>query len=81
MFTGFSWGPLGVVLLPVPVLSHAASWMGSYGLSGVVLLVAGVAWLALKRRLIGGAVLAGLVALSPLVAWIAELAGFHIQLN
>lgn len=72
LFTGFSWNPLGVVLLPVPALAHAANWMGSYGLSAVVLLIAGVAWLALKRRPVGVLILMGLVAIAPLVAWLSD---------
>jgi apolipoprotein N-acyltransferase len=72
LFTGFSWNPLGVVLLPLPALAHAASWMGSYGLSGVVLLLAGVAWLAVGRRFVGALALVGVVAIAPLVAWLGD---------
>ncbi len=42
-FTGFAWNPLGVVLLDTPA-SAFARWIGTYGLSGLVVLAAGLAW-------------------------------------
>jgi apolipoprotein N-acyltransferase len=41
LFTGFAWNPVGVSLLPTG-LSWLAPWLGTYGLSGAALLVAGV---------------------------------------
>jgi apolipoprotein N-acyltransferase len=41
IFTGFAWNPLGAVTIPLLVLSEAAIVIGSYGLSGLVILVAG----------------------------------------
>jgi apolipoprotein N-acyltransferase len=49
MFTGFAWNPVGVALLPTPV-SHWAKWIGTYGLSGIALLLAGCVYLLLRRR-------------------------------
>ena len=49
LFTGFAWNPLGVSLLPSG-FSWLAPWLGTYALSGLVFLVAGVAVLALRDR-------------------------------
>jgi apolipoprotein N-acyltransferase len=43
LFTGFAWNPLGVVLLDTPA-SAFARWIGTYGLSGLVVLAAGLIW-------------------------------------
>lgn len=47
MFTGFAWGPLGVVLVPAGGIATEARWIGTYGLSGLTILIAGFAgaWL------------------------------------
>ena len=47
VFTGFAWNPLGVVALP---LAQPAMLVGSYGLSALVMLLAGVIWLTAMRR-------------------------------
>jgi apolipoprotein N-acyltransferase len=49
LFTGFAWNPLGVALLETP-LSWSATLVGTYGLSGVLALVAGLGLLLLLRR-------------------------------
>ncbi len=62
LFTGFAWNPLGVVMVPTPV-DGLAKLVGTYGLSGFVILIAGALFHA--RRLIAfpatlaGALLAG----------------------
>jgi len=43
LFTGFAWNPLGVVLLDTPA-SAFARWIGTYGLSGLTVLAAGLIW-------------------------------------
>lgn len=48
MFTGFAWNPLGVVLLPTGV-AWFAPWLGTYGLSGIAVLLAGALALACRR--------------------------------
>jgi apolipoprotein N-acyltransferase len=74
LFTGFAWNPLGVALLPTG-LAWLAPWIGTYGLSGIAVLLAGAVVLAAQaggRRaaailvvlLIAGAGL-GRVALGP----------------
>jgi apolipoprotein N-acyltransferase len=54
MFTGFAWNPLGVVALSatgpgVSFLAGTSRWVGTYGLSGIILLFAGVWALALIK--------------------------------
>lgn len=42
VFTGYVWNPLSVVTLSVPYLSQPATALGTYGLSGFMLLVVGM---------------------------------------
>jgi apolipoprotein N-acyltransferase len=49
MFTGFAWNPLGVVWVKTPV-AGLARWVGTYGLSGIVILAAGLIMLTVKDR-------------------------------
>src|SRR6476661_9274373 len=49
MFTGFAWNPAGVVLLETP-LSRLATLIGTYGLSGIFMLLAGSLLLLAERR-------------------------------
>lgn len=57
VFTGFAWNPLGAVALGPfdrPGLALAAPWLGTYALSGLVVLLAGAWWhgaLAVRRNL------------------------------
>lgn len=52
MFTGFAWNPLGVAFVGV---GDASRWVGTYGLSGLALLLAGALWLGVRRQLRGAA--------------------------
>jgi apolipoprotein N-acyltransferase len=61
LFTGFAWNPLGVALLPTPV-SRLATGIGTYGLSGVAALIAGILLLLLWRRWKSAAAVGGAVA-------------------
>jgi apolipoprotein N-acyltransferase len=54
LFTGFAWNPIGVMLIDLPIAPLAAL-VGTYGLSAVVLLTAGLLRLALFRRTWSGA--------------------------
>ena len=60
MFTGFAWNPLGVVLID-SWTAWAATLIGTYGLSAVLILLAGLAWhlvsLRSRWRLLGLAAL------------------------
>ncbi|WP_082472675.1 apolipoprotein N-acyltransferase [Sphingomonas sp. Leaf357] len=42
LFTGYPWNPLGVVWLPLPGVAHVAAWFGTYALSGVTVVIAGL---------------------------------------
>ncbi len=69
VFTGFVWNPLGVVTLGTfahPGLARVAPWLGTYALSGLVVLLAGAAWLAAERRRAAVALLPALPFLLPL---------------
>jgi apolipoprotein N-acyltransferase len=44
VFTGYVWNPLGVVTLPTMLLVAPAPWIGTYGLSGLVILITGWCW-------------------------------------
>ena len=57
MFTGFAWNPLGVVTLDLPGLAQTAAYIGTYGLSGVVILMAGGLLLLGHGRWAAGAAL------------------------
>lgn len=69
VFTGYAWNPLGIVLLggyAAPGLASLAPWMGTYGLSGLVALIAaGGAVLWTRRRIVPLAVTVGVLAIMP----------------
>lgn len=56
MFTGFAWNPVGVALLPTPV-SRLATVFGTYGLSGISMLLSGALLLLAERHWQRGAAL------------------------
>ncbi len=68
VFTGYPWPPLGLVALggwDTPGLAIILPWLGTYGLSGVVLLIATVLyWAWLRRNWIAGAAIAIAVGLA-----------------
>ena len=41
LFTGFAWNPLGVVTVPLLPIASLSQWIGTYGLSGLVILASG----------------------------------------
>ena len=49
LFTGFAWNPAGVALLDSG-LAAPAIWIGTYGVSGLVLLFAGLFYIGLAGR-------------------------------
>lgn len=49
MFTGFPWNPAAAVLAPTPLITVAAL-IGTYGLSGLVVLLGGAIWLEYYRK-------------------------------
>ena len=49
MFTGFAWNPIAVTLVDTHLL-NAGTIIGTYGLSMLVVLIAGEIWLLARRR-------------------------------
>jgi apolipoprotein N-acyltransferase len=71
MFTGFAWNPVGVVLADSPWL-NVSTFVGTYGLSVLVVLAGGALWLLSHRSWKGGIVTGALIGLplalpSPIV--------------
>ena len=69
MFTGFAWNPVGVTMADTPIIG-AARIVGTYGLSGLLVLLAGCLWLAARRDwrplpLVAAAALLGTALPSP----------------
>jgi apolipoprotein N-acyltransferase len=68
VLTGFSWNPLAAVWLPLPWVAQSAMWIGTYGLSGLAVLLAGLLSTGLhhRRRITLGALamFAGVAAVS-----------------
>ena len=58
LFTGFAWNPLGVTFVN---FGGMATIIGTYGLSGIVILAAGALYLLAQRQWWGGSVSAVLV--------------------
>ncbi len=70
LFTGFAWNPAGVALLETP-LSWSARLVGTYGLSGVAALIAGLLLLLGLRRWRAAAAAAAGVSLLALAGFLA----------
>jgi apolipoprotein N-acyltransferase len=66
MFTGFAWNPVGVALVDSRLLG-ASRWIGTYGLSAVLVLSAGAFWLAGKRAFRPAAAIAASVVAVALI--------------
>jgi apolipoprotein N-acyltransferase len=49
MFTGFPWNPLAAALAPTPLIG-VTPLIGTYGLSGLVVLLGGAIWLEYYRK-------------------------------
>ena len=63
IFTGFPWNPLGVTLVDTHLL-NAATVIGTYGLSILVVLAGGLLWLATRKQWrVAGILLVILIAL------------------
>ncbi len=50
MFTGYAWNPLGVAWLPAIGVARLGAWIGTYALSGLLVLSAGAVLLLAGRR-------------------------------
>lgn len=67
MFTGFAWNPLGVTLVEI---GTATRWIGTYGLSAIVVLAAGALAALGVRKWRDAAILAVPIAAAALIALI-----------
>ena len=63
MFTGFAWNPVGVTLADTPWL-NAATFLGTYGLSILVVAAGGAAWLLSRRSFKAGLITAAIIGLA-----------------
>ncbi|WP_375271840.1 apolipoprotein N-acyltransferase [Sphingomonas sp.] len=65
MFTGYAWDPLGVIWVPVQPVALLARWVGTYGLSGLTVVLAGAVLVMPRRSTMlacGGAIAALLIS-------------------
>ncbi len=72
MFTGFAWNPLGVALLDTP-LAGVSRAIGTYGLSGLAVLLAGAVWLLARRRWLFGGVVAAALAMVAVTSFLVPV--------
>ena len=62
MFTGFPWNPAAAVLVGTPLLA-IAPLIGTYALSGLVVLLGGAVWLEMYRKWLPLVLIIGLTAI------------------
>jgi apolipoprotein N-acyltransferase len=62
MFTGFPWNPAAAALAPTPLIGITAL-IGTYGLSGIVVLLGGAVWLEYYKRWLPLVLILGVTAL------------------
>ncbi|WP_082734642.1 apolipoprotein N-acyltransferase [Novosphingobium sp. CCH12-A3] len=82
VFTGFAWNPLAMVTLggfERPGLALAAQWLGTYALSGLVVLLAGWWLFALRSFRQGQKWAAGAYLLGPAVLMVLPLHGERLE--
>jgi len=72
LFTGFAWNPLAAIWAPVWPIRGLTAYIGTYGLSGLTIVFAGLIWLALTSRKAQLA-LGGVLALGIASAFIPHL--------
>ncbi len=62
MFTGFAWNPVGVTLVPTPLLGISAL-VGTYGMSIIAVMLGGALWLEVHRKFLRVAMILGVLAM------------------
>lgn len=72
MFTGYAWDPLGVIWVPVQPVATLAAFVGTYALSGLTVMLAGML-LLIPRRVLP---MTG-VALGLAILLVAELLSYR----
>ena len=65
MFTGFPWNPAAAAMVPTPLVTISAL-IGTYGLSGLVVLLGGAIWLEFHRKWLPLVIIVGATA----VLWV-----------
>jgi apolipoprotein N-acyltransferase len=68
VFTGFAWNPVGVVLVPTPLLKLSAL-IGTYGMSALVVLLSAAIWLEVLKRWLAATLIVGVTFLLWLLPW------------
>ncbi|HEY5710472.1 MAG TPA: apolipoprotein N-acyltransferase [Allosphingosinicella sp.] len=71
LFTGFAWNPVGVIWTNLLGIARLSAWIGTYGVSAVVVLAGGVVFVLASRRwksalVLAAPILLALVLLTPL---------------
>jgi apolipoprotein N-acyltransferase len=69
LFTGFAWNPAGVAMLDAGAFAAPAKLVGTYGLSGVVMVAAGALLLLARRRWRSAAALGVPLIACALLMW------------
>ena len=62
IFTGFAWNPVGVILVPTPLLGISAL-IGTYGLSIVAVVLGAALWLEVHRKFLRVVIILGAILL------------------
>ena len=62
MFTGFPWNPAAAAMVPTPLVTITAL-IGTYGLSGLVVLLGGAIWLEFHRKWLPLVIIVGATAI------------------
>src|SRR5690349_8337879 len=68
IFTGFPWNPIGVILVDTHLL-NAATFIGTYGLSSLVVLAGGLVWLLTQKQWRKAGILAVALLLMHFMPW------------
>ena len=68
IFTGFAWNPIGVTLVPTPLISLSAL-IGTYGMSALVILLSAAIWLEAFKKWLGVTIILGVTFLLWIVPW------------
>ncbi len=62
LFTGFPWNPLAAAVVPTPLID-ISPLIGTYALSGLVILLAGAVWMEIYRKWLPMVIIFGVTAL------------------
>ncbi len=65
IFTGFPWNPAAAAMVPTPLL-QTTPLIGTYGLSGLTVLLGSVIWLEIRRKWLPGV----LIVLATALLWV-----------